>query len=260
MSLIRCPECEKEVSSLSDHCVHCGCPVLGISRQLEQFRHNRVQSLAENGAEHGLEGAKVVMHLVPRESIFVEKNYGIVGISAYISKSIHMLYGGSVEPQFDGNGILLIQNSYDTQKPLARMEIHRSGTVEAVDTLFFGVDKNVGYFLIDLFMDRIVVSVNELLMVYKLVGVRPPFTLMVSLMGVKNYTVSSKTVHFPGKRASQNVVFMQKIELTNTEPVDRTELRQFFEQLWNAFGYMRVRNMGKQTAVSAYAKEDTGKK
>jgi hypothetical protein len=260
MSLIRCQECEKEVSSLSDHCVHCGYPVLGISRMLEQFRRNRVQSLAETVAEHCLEGAKVVVHLVPRESIFMEKNYGIVGISAYISKSIHMLYGGSVEPQFDGNGILLIQNSYDTHKPLARMELHRSGVVEAVDTLFFGVDKNVGYFLIDLFMDRIVVSVNELLMVYKLVGIKPPFSLMVSLMGVKNFTVSSKTVHFPGKRASQNVVFMQKVEVNTTEPLERTELRQFFEQLWNAFGYMRVRNMGKQAAVSAYAKDDAGKK
>jgi hypothetical protein len=260
MSLIRCQECEKEVSSLSDHCVHCGFPVLSINRQLEEFRHSRIQLLAETVMEHGLEDAKVVVHLVPRESILIEKNYGIVGISAYISKSIHLLYGGSIEPQFDGNGIVLLQNSYDTHKPLARMEIHRNGIVEAVDTLFFGVNKNVGYFLIDLFMDRIVVSVNELLMVYKLVGVRPPFTLMVSLMGIKNYTVSSKTVHFPGKRATRDVVFMQKIELTNTEPVERTELRQFFEQLWNSFGYMRVRNMGKQAAVSAYAKDDVHKK
>ena len=259
MSLIRCQECEKEVSSLSDHCVHCGYPVIGIGRQLEEFRHARVRSLAENVTDHGLDGAKAVMHLVPRDSIFLEKNYGIVGVSAYISKSIHMLYGGSVEPQFDGNGILLVQNSYDSHKPLARMEIHRSGVVEAVDTLFFGVDKNVGYFLIDLFMDRIVVSVNELLTVYKLVGVRPPFTLMVSFMGVKNFTVSSKTVHFPGKRASQNVVFMQKVELTSTEQIERTELRQFFEQLWNSFGYMRVRNMGKQVGVSAYSKADSKK-
>jgi hypothetical protein len=222
---------------------------------LEEFRHGRVRSLVDNVADHGLEGAKVVVHLVPRESIFVEKNYGIVGISAYISKSIHLLYGGSIEPQFDGNGILLVQNSYDAPKPLARMEIHRSGVVEAVDTLFFGVDKNVGYFLIDLFMDRIAVFCNELLMVYKLVGIVPPFTLMVSFMGVKNYTVSSKTVHFPGKRATQNVVFMQKIDFASTEPIEKTDLRQFFEQLWNSFGYMRVRNMGKQSAVSAYAKD-----
>jgi hypothetical protein len=256
MSLIRCPECEKEVSSLSDHCVRCGFPVVGINRQLEQFRHSRVQSIAETVIEHGLEGAKVVFHLVPRGSIFIEKNYGIVGISAYISKSIHLLYGGSVEPQFDGNGIVLLQNSYDTHKPLARMEIHRSGVVEAVDMLFFGINKNVGYFLIDLFMDRIVISINELLMVYKLVGIKPPFMFMVSLMGIKNYTVSSKTVHFPGKRSTQNVVFMQKIELTSTEPIERTDLRQFFEQLWNSFGYMRVRNMGKQTAVSAYVKDE----
>jgi hypothetical protein len=259
MALIRCPECEKEVSSLSEHCVHCGYPVIGISRQLEEFRHARVRSLAESVSDHGLEGAKAVVHLVPRESIFVEKNYGIVGISAYISRSIHMLYGGSVEPQFDGNGILLVQNSFDTHKPLARMEIHRSGVVEAVDTLFFGVDKNVGYFLIDLFMDRIVVACNELLMVYKLVGIKPPFTLMVSLMGIRNYTVSSKTVHFPGKRATQNVVFLQKIDIGSTEPIERSDLRQFFEQLWNSFGYMRVRNMGKQTAVSAYAKSDAKK-
>jgi hypothetical protein len=252
-------ECDKEVSSLADQCVHCGYPVIRINRQLEEFRHARVRSLAETVADHGLEGAKVVVHVIPRESVFVEKIYGIVGISAYISRSIHMLYGGSVEPQFDGNGILLVQNSYDTHKPLARMEIHRSGVVEAVDTLFFGVDKNVGYFLIDLFMDRIITSCNELLSVYKLVGIKPPFMLMVSLLGIKNYTISSKTVHFPGKRATQNTVFLQKIELTGTDPIERSDLRQFFEQLWNSFGYMRVRNMGKQAAVSAYVKSDESK-
>jgi hypothetical protein len=254
MALIRCNECNQEVSSFSDHCVHCGYPILSIGRQLEEFRQKRIRSLVDTAAESGLEGAKVLVHMVPRDSIVADKTYGIVGISAYISRSIHLLFGGSVEPQFNGNGILLIQNSYDSHKPLARMEIHRNGVVEAIDSLFFGVDKNVGYFLIDLFMDKIVASCNELLQIYKLVGVQPPFSLMATLIGIKDYTVSSKTVHFPGKRATQNVALLEKIELTTTEPIERSDLRQFFEQLWNTFGYMRVGNMGKQAGVSTYPK------
>ncbi len=254
MALIQCGECKQKISPLSDHCVHCGYPIANINRRFEKFRMKRLEYLASALAEHGMEGPKVLFHLVPRDALFIEKTYGIVGISAYIAKSIHLLFGGLVEPQFNGNGILLLQRSFDTHKPLARMEINRNGVVEAIDTLFFGINKNVGYFLIDLFMDRIVVSCNELLQVYKLVGVKPPFMLMVSFAGVNDYTVSSKTVHFPGKRATQDTVLMQKIELGGTDPIERTSLRAFFEQLWNAFGYMRVRNMGKQAAVSAYAK------
>jgi hypothetical protein len=255
MALIQCGECGQNVSSLADHCVNCGYPVAKFERTLEEFRRQRLHSISsEHPGSQGIEGAKVVFHFVPRESLLVDKTYGIVGISAYISRSIHLLFGGIVEPQFNYNGIVLNQHSYDTHKLLSSLEIHRNGVVEAIDTLFFGVDKNTGYFLIDLFMDRVVIACNELLQIYKLVGVQPPIALMVSLTGIKDYTVSSKTVHFPGKHAQQNVALLQKIEFPSTEPIERSDLRQFFEQLWNSFGYMRVRNMGKQAGISSYSK------
>ena len=254
MALIKCGECAQEISSLADHCVHCGYPIVKFDRTIDEFRRQRLQTIVEGHSGHGIEGAKVVFHLVPRESMVAEKSYGIVGISAYISRSIHLLFGGAVEPWFNSNGIVLLQHSYDTHKPLSSLEIHRNGIVEAIDALFFGIDKNVGYFLIDLFMDRIVISCNELLQIYKLVGLQPPYSLMVSLTGIKDHTVSSKTVHFPGKRAQQSAALLHKVELTSTDTVERTDLRQFFEQLWNTFGYMRVRNMGKQAGVSSYSK------
>jgi hypothetical protein len=253
MALMQCRECTQEVSSLSDKCVHCGYPIANLNRELEDFRRQRLCAIDE-GDMFGITGPKVVFHMIPRDSLFVDKSYGIVGISAYISKSIHLLFGGAIEPSFSGNGILLVQRSFDANKPVSCLEIHRNGIVEAVDTLFFGVDKNVGYFLMDLFMDRIVTSCNEILMLYKLVGIEPPFTLMVSFSGIQDYTVSTKTVHFPGKRAQQNTALLQKVEFNSTDTIQRSDLRPFFEQAWNCFNYMRVRNMGKQIGVSAFAK------
>ena len=253
MALIQCRECNQEVSSLSDTCVHCGYPIVNISRALEDFRARRLREIDE-GNMFGISGAKVVFHLVPRESLFTEKSHGIVGISAYISKSIHLLFGGSVEPAFSSNGILLVQRNYDNNKPVSCLEINRNGIVEAIDTLFFGIDKNVGYFLMDLFMDRLVTSCNEVFMLYKLVGIEPPFTLMVSFSGIKDYTVSTKSVHFPGKRAQYDCALLQKVDFDTTDTVQKSDLRPFFEQVWNCFNYMRVRNMGKQIGISAFAK------
>lgn len=254
MALIKCDECGQEISSFSDSCVNCGYPVLKTDRLIDEFRRQRVHYITSEHATHGIDGAKLIMQLVPKDSMFIEKTYGIVGISAYISRSIHLLFGGSIEPQFNSNGIFLLQHSFDNHKPLSSLEIHRNGIVEAIDSMFFGVDKNVGYFLIDLFMDRIVESCNELLQIYKLVGIQPPFALMVSLTGIKDHSVSSKTVHFPGKRAQQNTAFLQKVDFKSTDSIERSDLRPFFEQLWNTFGYMRVRNMGKQSGFSNYTK------
>jgi hypothetical protein len=253
MALIQCTECNQEVSSLSDKCVHCGYPIVNINRALEDFRAKRL-CVIDDGGMFGISGAKVVFHLVPRESLFIEKTYGIVGISAYISKSIHLLFGGSVEPAFSSNGILLLQRNYDNSKPVSCLEICRNGIVEAIDSLFFGIDKNVGYFLMDLFMDRLITSCNEILMLYKLVGIEPPFTLMVSFSGIKDYTVSTKSVHFPGKRAQHDTALLQKVDFTSTDTIQKSDLRPFFEQVWNTFNYMRVRNMGKQIGISAFAK------
>jgi hypothetical protein len=244
-------ECDKPISSFSNHCVFCGYPVVSFDRAIEDFRSNRLKKISDGNAGNGIEGPKVVLHLFPRTAVFSEKTYGIVGISAYISRSLHLLFGGAVEPQFNSNGILLLQNSFDTHKPLASLELHRNGMVEAVDSLFFGTHKNVSYFQIDLFSDRIVAACNELLQIYKLVGVDGPYVLLVSFLGIKDHTVSSKGVHFPGKRSQQQNPALQKVQFMNTEIVDKNDLRPLHEQLWNTFGYMRVRNSVKQSSVKA---------
>ncbi len=251
MALIQCGECDKQVSSFSDQCVYCGYPIVRFEKAIDEFRADRLTEIASGTAGQGIEGPKVVLHLFPRDAMFTEKTYGIVGISTYISKSLHLLFGGTVEPQFNSSGILLLQNSFDTRKPLASLELHRNGIVEAVDSLFFGTDKNVPYFQIDLFSDRIVAACNELLQIYKLVGVGGPYVLLISLLGIKDHTVSSKAVHFPGKRAQQADALLHKIEFVNTDSIEKNDLRPFYEQLWNTFGYMRIRNTAKQGTVKA---------
>jgi uncharacterized membrane protein YuzA (DUF378 family) len=251
MALIQCGECDKQISSFSDHCVYCGYPVVGFDRAIEEFRSAKLNEISNGAAGHGIEGARVVVHLFPREALFTDKAYGIIGISAYISRSLHLLFGGAVEPQFDSNGILLLQNSFDRRQPLASLELHRNGMVEAVDSLFFGTHKNVSYFQIDLFSDRIVAACNELLQIYKLVGVTGPFVLLISFLGIKDHTVSSKAVHFPGKRAVQTGSLLRKVQFMNTAAIEKNDMRPLYEQLWNTFGYMRVRNTVKQSNVKA---------
>jgi len=251
MAIIQCGECDKQISSLSDHCVYCGYPVVRFDEAIEEFRSEKLNAIMNGTAGNGIEGAKVIVHLFPREALFTDKTFGIVGISAYISRSLHLLFGGAVEPQFNSNGILLLQNSFDTHKPLATLELHRSGVVEAVDSLFFGTHKNVPYFQIDLFSDRIVAACNELLQIYKLVGIAGPYVLLISFLGIKDHTVLSKAVHFPGKRAQQPDSLLHKVQFNSPSPIEKNDLRPLYEQLWNAFGYMRVRNTVKQTTVKA---------
>jgi hypothetical protein len=251
MALIQCKECDKQISSFSDECVYCGYPILRFERTIEEFRSERLKAIVNGTTGTSIEGAKVVLHLFPRDAMFVEKIYGFVGISAYISKSLRLLFGGTVEPQFTADGILLLQNSFDTHKPLASLELRRNGMVEAVDSLFCGTHKNVSYFQIDQFTDRLEPACNEILQLFKLVGVAGPYVLLVSLMGIKDHTVSSKAVHFPGKRAQQPNSLLHKVEFTTTDPIEKNVLRPFYEQLWNTFGYMRIRNAVKQGAVKA---------
>lgn len=251
MAIIQCAECDKQISSYSDHCLFCGYPVVGFERAIEGFRSDRLKAILKGTAGYGIEGARVVVHFFPREAMFTEKTYSIVGISAYISRSLHLLFGGAVEPQFNSKGILLLQNSFDTHKPLASLELHRSGMVEAVDSLFFGAHKNVPYFQIDLFSDRIVSACNELLQIYKLAGVGGPYVLLISFLGIKDHTVSSKAVHFPGKRAVQTGSLLRKVQFMNTAAIEKNDMRPLYEQLWNTFGYMRVRNTVKQSNVKA---------
>jgi hypothetical protein len=251
MALIQCEECDKQISSFSDHCIFCGYPVVRFDRAIEKFRSDRLNDIVNGTAGHGIEGARVIVHLFPRELLFTDKTYGIVGISAYIARSLHLLFGGAVEPQFDSNGIVLLQNSFDTHKPLASLELRRNGMVEAVDSLFFGAHKNVPYFQIDLFSERIVSTCNELLQIYKLAGIAGPSVLLISFLGIKDHTVSSKAVHFPGKRAKQMDSFLHKVQFMNTESIEKNDVRPLYEQLWNTFGYMRVRNAVKQTSVKS---------
>ena len=42
MALIKCPECNKEISDKADACVHCGCPTERTARAIEKSKSNKL--------------------------------------------------------------------------------------------------------------------------------------------------------------------------------------------------------------------------
>jgi hypothetical protein len=63
----------------------------------------------------------------------------------------------------------------------------------------------------------------------------------------------SRRMPTSGMEKAPITLALHTVKFSNTNEVERSDLRQFFEQLWNSFGYMRVRNMGKQAGVSSYS-------
>jgi len=197
-----------------DTCVHCGYPIVNISRALEDFRARRLSEINE-GNMFGISGAKSyftwcqgipVYRKIPRHCRH-QRVYLKINPSAF-----RRLGRAGIQQQRHS----LVQRNYDNNKPVSCLEINRNGIVEAIDTLFSALIK-MSVFSHGPFMDRLVTSCNEVLMLYKLVGIEPPFTLMVSFSGIKDYTVSTKSVHFPGKRAQYDCAFCKR--LISTPPI-----------------------------------------
>lgn len=106
MSLIKCPECGKEISSLSNACIHCGFPLKDINVELYSITINGFT--AEKGKELTDQKVKTVSALMESCNLTQRESVDIVNtVPCTFIDGIQKNYTGKITSELTESGCIV---------------------------------------------------------------------------------------------------------------------------------------------------------
>lgn len=203
------------------------------SERVRGFRTDRLIRIRSGETPVRLkEGAKIVLHMVPLGVLETATNLNVASLSAVELKPMYCS-GWDNRQNFDG-ALGYSSHSY--------LQVFRNGAIEAVEGLLL-LDGKIPCIAYE---QELLETVKQCLLIEKKIGVELPILIMLSLLGVRGFTMItgqlSSWENYPIDRED----LLAPVEMIETYQCDRSEvMRPVFDSIWNACGYPQSLNYDK---------------
>jgi hypothetical protein len=217
--------------------------------RIRGFRAERLCKVVAGETPVALEGnALIVLHIVPFGAFDPATRFDVPSLARDRGRfrpglgPITGMYGWNCRPNFDG--LLTCASGGRPSSACLYLQIFRNGSVESVDG---GILKDGATIPSVLYEEGLLDALRRYLGVQRELGVEPPLFVIVSLLGVKGYTMavddsmlwSHNLEAYPIDRDSL-VVPEVMVEGFECEPGE--VMRPIFDAVWNAAGLPRCIN------------------
>jgi len=155
--------------------------------KVRQFRDNRLARIIADETPVPLrQGAKIVMHVLPISGLDVTRQVNMQTVPRLKLYPLGQEYG-SHRLNFDG---LLTYSGPSDATYDSYLQLFRNGAIETVDSWMLDEDMNGGKKIRSLaFENKLISGLDRYLELENDVGFEPPIFVMMSLIGVKGYTM-----------------------------------------------------------------------
>lgn len=188
-----------------------------------------------------MEGAKLVVHLIPIEAITSSKIYGIEELEQL---SLRQLYGTTWGPQINKHGFCTYAQFPANTLPHSYVQIHRNGIVEAVDTgILEGRDKYIPGVA---FEQKIILAIeNYYKDALQKLEIKLPFAIYITLIDVKGHYISMNPKDSEVKIADETLQ-LPPVIINSWKTDIGSALKPSFDYLWNNCGVVGSPNYNKE--------------
>jgi hypothetical protein len=209
--------------------------------RVRDFRLDRIAKIRADDTPMPLvQGARIVLHVVPLAAFSSLACVDIqsVGVVSRELQLVPLGLQGGWEGRFNLEGYVRYTRSRDDRHASAYLQIFRNGAVETVDTSLASHGSHVqGANLEKHVVEKLGYYVSSL----KLLRADAPFAVMISLLGVKGYSIGPQdTARMYGVgRFDRDMVLVPEVLLESFDADMGHLMKQPFEILWNAAGWAR---------------------
>ncbi|PFR62210.1 hypothetical protein CN936_28280 [Bacillus cereus] len=187
-----------------------------------------------------MEGAKLVVHLIPIEAISSSQIYGIEELEQL---SLRPLYGTTWGPQINKHGFCSYAQFPGNALPHSYVQIHRNGIIEAVDTgILIGREKYIPGVA---FEQKIIIAIEKY---YKnalqKLEIKLPYVIYITLIDAKDHYISLDPKRPLGKITDETLQ-LPPATINSWETDIGNALKPSFDYLWNNCGVVRSPNYDK---------------
>lgn len=213
--------------------------------KLRRFRLERIALIEAGETPAPLSGGpRLVLHIVPFGAIQGVSAYDVASLAS-IPNEIRPLYDNGWSSRHNFDGFLTY-----TGEPEATsyVQVFRDGTIEAVDTRILEGKQYIPSILYEQqLMDRL----SKYLDIQRRLGVTMPVIVMLSLIGVKGYTMGVDPGRFFNaslRPIDRDVLLVPEIVIEEFNIDPSQTLKPAFDSIWNAAGWsgsMNYNDAGK---------------
>jgi Putative DNA-binding domain len=243
---------------------------LGSETTAERIRNFRLERVSQIRARETAiplrAGPCTALHIIPLSAFGSSTRYDVIALRTtnIIYQTLAPLFHDlATHSKINFDGRLVYSNAGHDEGSHGFLQLYRSGIVETVDAQLIssGESHDMGKMISSLaFEVRLFGFIQRVLPVLKLLGVDPPLVLMLTLIGVRGYTMSSHDSFGGGGEPFDREVLMPQEVLIDTYSADVPLLmKPAVDEIWNAanfnesiyyidgkwFGDKRFRQLGR---------------
>ena len=211
-----------------------------LNERIQRFKTNRVLKIMANETTNNfVDGAKIILHLLPLSSFSPAKYYNLNDIyqNPGLVKPIYC-DGWSRRINFDG--FFSYRSLPNSNKINTYVQLYKNGIIEAVDNGLLHCRSNIPTISIILLENKIVEAINNYIRVLNSLMVDFPILVYISMINIKGYQLYSDEFKIRGsKEIENNTLFLPEFLLENNQICIENILKNTFDSIWNACGYRR---------------------
>jgi hypothetical protein len=203
--------------------------------KIQNFRKDRIDIILKGERPVEIDQySKVVLHIVPLA--FDDSNCWIDLKEAQEKlKYFRPLKATGGRSRFNFDGFL----TYDCQsdgKSISYMQFFRSGIIETVSANLIRTQDSRKIIAGTAFIDAIIKTLDEYLKIENDLGINPPLILMLSLLNVKGFEISTGGPYTSGFSIEKDDLLFSEILVENFEDKPSKILKPIFDMVWQSCG------------------------
>jgi len=218
-----------------------------LYEEIQRFKTNRVLDITTNESTNILvDGAKIIMHLLPLSSFSPAKHYNLSDI--YQNPGfLKPIYCSARSHRINFDGFISYQSFPNSNKINTYVQLYKNGIIEAVDNGLLRFHSNIPTISIVLLENEIIKALNNYIEVLKSLSVDYPIMVYISMINVKGYQLYSEEFRIRGSKEIENeTLYLPEFLLENNQISIENLLKNTFDSIWNACGYRGSSHYDKQ--------------
>jgi hypothetical protein len=211
-----------------------------IVERARRFRSERLGAIGTGETPVVLDSRpRTCLHLVPISAFDPSVRFDVNALASDLA-SIPPMYSHGVSYRLNFDGIVTYRDS-ETRPTYTYLQVYRSGIFEAVMTALLEPEGEVRRIPYIAYERALVQAVTCYLTTMNKMGIEPPIFLMLSLQGVRGFTIELdrwRFAHMEPHPIDRDLLLLETMVETY-DVAAPTLMKPLFDQIWNAAGWER---------------------
>jgi len=206
-----------------------------LAERIRNFRSERLGRIVAGETPVPLMGgSKVVLHLVPAESMDPARQVDLTRRAAEVHAT--PLYANGYNQRYNLDGVLNLANVRDSQESMSYLQIFRNGIFETVDSMLVAPESipSVAY------EQELMKTLGMYLRSAKDLELSPPYFVLVSFLGVKGKEMAvagHQDWRMGAPKVDRDMLVLPDVMVEDPTVPLHEILRPVFDAVWQAVGW-----------------------